>query len=412
MSKQRVIVEAVLTGKSQREVAQLYGVSQPRVSQLMAIWRTGGWDALEPQSRKPHTSPRATSPEMVTLICDLRRELIANGADGGPHSIAALLRRGGHTPPAPSTIWTTLTKAGLITPEPRKRPKHAYLRFEADLPNECWQSDFTHWRLAAGTDTEILLWLDDHSRFLLSATAHQPVTGHIVLTTFRAACTQHGTPQSTLTDNGLVFTTRFRHGPNSFEIELLNLGIAQKNGRPNHPQTQGKVERLNQTLKQWLNARTRATTLDELRAQLAAFTNYYNTDRPHRSLGTRTPAEAYTARTKATPDNNRSGHFRIRDDTVHASGSVTLRRGGRMHHIQLGTENKGTAVRILIHDLDIIVINRETGEILRELTLDPNKDSQPRGLPPGPKKGTPRQGGVKKGYKRDPKKIRMSRDMR
>jgi transposase InsO family protein len=404
MSKQRVIVEAVLAGKSQTEVARLYGISQPRVSQLVSAWRHGGWEALEPRTRRPHTSPNAISDDMTTLICDMRRTLTADGHDAGPRSIAARLTRAGHTPPAISTIWHTLTKAGLITPEPRKRPKHSYLRFEADLPNECWQSDFTHWRLANGTDAEILLWLDDHSRFILSATAHQPVTGRTVVTTFRDACTRHGTPQSTLTDNGLVFTTRHLHGPNGFEIELLKLGIEQKNGRPNHPQTQGKVERLNQTLKAWLTARPRANTLTELQHQLNEFTENYNTERPHAALRHRTPAEAYNARAKASPEHNRAGHFRIRDDIVSAAGSVTLRRGGRMHHIQLGTHCKGLVIRMLIHDLDVIVIDKTTGEILRELTINPDKDSQPRGLQPGPRKGTPRQGGVQKGYKRKPKK--------
>jgi len=341
---------------------------------------------------------------VVEAICTLRRQLITDGCDAGPHTIAALLARDGRTPPTPSTIWSILTKAGLVTPEPRKRPKHTYLRFAADLPNECWQADFTHWPLADGTDAEILIWLDDHSRFLISATAHQPVTGRIVLDTFRAACQRHGTPQSTLTDNGLVFTTRFRGGPNSFEIELLNLNIAQKNGRPNHPQTQGKVERLNQTLKRWLRARPQATTLPQLQTQLDEFTDYYNNRRPHRSLDRHTPAQAYTARAKASPEHNRSGHFRIRDDKVHANGLITLRRGGRLHHISIGTEHAGTPVRMLIHDLHVIVIDRDTGEILRELVLDPHKDNQPRGLPPGPKKGSLRQGGMKRGYHYPPQK--------
>lgn len=404
MSKQRVIVEAVLAGKSQREVARLYGVSQPRVSQLVAAWRAGGWPALEPRSRRPKTNPNATPPTVVERVLHLRTELTDYGADAGPHTIAAILARELDHPPGVTTIWRILTRAGIITPEPRKRPRRSYLRFEADLPNECWQADFTHWTLATGRDTEILLWLDDHSRYLLSATAHAPVTGRTVVDTFRTACTHHGTPQSTLTDNGLVFTTRHRHGPNAFEIELLTLGIQQKNGTPNHPQTQGKVERLNQTLKKWLAARPRATTATELQTQLDEFSDYYNTRRPHRSLQRRTPAQAYTARAKASPDHNRSGHFRIRDDTVYANGQVTLRRGGRMHHIGLGKEHAGQPVRMLIHDLHVTVINRETGEILRELTINPDVNYQPRGLPPGPKKGTPRRGGMKKGYRYNPEK--------
>jgi transposase InsO family protein len=398
MSKQRVIVEAVLAGKSQREVARLYGISQPRVSQLVAAWRTGGWDAVEPRSRRPQSNPRAIPPQLAAHICDLRRRLVDDGCDAGPATIATLLGRANMHVPAASTIASILTRAGLVTPEPRKRPKRSWLRFEADLPNECWQADFTHWPLANGADTEILLWLDDHARYLLSATAHARVTGTIVVAAFRAVCAIHGTPQSTLTDNGFVFTTRHRGGPNAFEIELLNLGVAQKNGTPNHPQTQGKVERLNQTLKRWLSARPPACDLRALQQQLDAFADYYNSERPHRSLNRHTPAEAYAARAKASPDHNNGGHFRIRDDTVHATGSVTLRRGGRLHHIKLGMEHAGTHVRMLVHDLHVIVIDRDTGEILRELTINPDKDSQPRGAKPGPRPGH-RKGGMPKGYK-------------
>ena len=402
MSKQRVIVEAVLSGKSQGEVARLYGISQPRVSQLVAAWRSGGWQALEPQSRRPRSSPNATPPEVVARVLALRADLTADGCDAGPHSIAAVLDDEMATPPGVTTIWRILTRAGAITPQPRKRPKRSWIRFEADLPNQCWQADFTHVRLATGRDAEVLLWIDDHSRYLISATAHAPVTGRIVLDAFRAASAIHGIPQSTLTDNGFVFTTRFRGGPNAFEIELLNLGVAQKNGTPNHPQTQGKVERLNQTLKKWLDARPAAATLAELNALLDQFADHYNHTRKHRSLNRRTPAAIYAARAKATPDHNHGGHFRIRDDTTDAGGKVTLRRGGRLHHISLGVEHARTPIRMLIHDLDITVINRDTGEILRDLVLDPDKDTQPLGRRPGPPPGG-KKGGMKKGYKFPPR---------
>jgi transposase InsO family protein len=398
MSKQRVIVEAVLAGKSQGEVARLYGISQPRVSQLVAAWRAGGWDALEPKSRRPQSNPNATGPDVVARVLALRAELIADGCDAGPHSIAAILDDELDTAPAVTTIWRILTRAGAITPEPRKRPKRSWIRFEADLPNECWQADFTHVRLATGRDAEVLLWVDDHSRFLISATAHTPVTGRIVVDTFRAACAINGTPQSTLTDNGFVFTTRHRGGPNAFEVELHELGIAQKNGTPNHPQTQGKVERLNQTLKQWLGARPAAATLTALQALLDQFTDYYNHRRKHRSLNRRTPADLYCARAKASPEHNHGGHFRVRDDTTDAGGKVTLRRGGRLHHICLGAEHARTHVRLLVHDLDVTVIDRDTGEIVRELTIDPDKDNQPLGRKPGPRPGH-RKGGMPKGYK-------------
>jgi len=104
MSNNRVIVEAVLAGKPQTEVARLYGISQPRVSQLVAAWRHGGWNALGPRTRRPRTSPNAISDDMVTLICTMRSGHMTDGHDAGPRSIAARITRAGHTPPAASTL--------------------------------------------------------------------------------------------------------------------------------------------------------------------------------------------------------------------------------------------------------------------------------------------------------------------
>jgi transposase InsO family protein len=101
-----------------------------------------------------------------------------------------------------------LTAAGLITPEPKKRPKSSYRRFQADQPNECWQSDFTHWQLADRTGVEIINWLDDHSRYLLASRAHRRITGQTVITTFLNIVQRYGLPQSTLTDNGSAYTPR------------------------------------------------------------------------------------------------------------------------------------------------------------------------------------------------------------
>jgi transposase InsO family protein len=145
-----------------------------------------------------------------------------------------------------ATINRTLVRQKLVTPAPAKRPRSSFVRFEAQQPNELWQADFTHYPLTTGEDCEVLSWLDDHARRALSVTAHQRVTGPVVVDTFRAAAAEHGLPAATLTDNAMVFTTRLaggRGGRNAFETELTRLGIAQKNSRPNHPTTCGKVER-------------------------------------------------------------------------------------------------------------------------------------------------------------------------
>jgi len=397
MSKARLVITAVITEhRSQSEVARAYGVSQGWISRLVARYRTEGEAAFEPRSRRPHTSPAAIADTTAERIVALRKELAGSGLDAGPDTIAWHLAHHHQVRVSPATISRYLARAGLVTPEPRKRPKSSYLRFEAEQPNECWQSDFTHYPLADGTGTEVLTWLDDHSRLALSVTAHQRVTGPIVLAAFRAAVAAYGAPASTLTDNGMVFTTRFsggRGGRNGLETELRRLGITQKNGKPNHPQTQGKVERFQQTAKKWLRAQhPQPAAIAQLQALLDAFTAAYNTERPHRSLPQQaTPATAYNARPKAVPgDRSADAHDRVRRDKISKAGNVSLRTGGRLHHIGVGRTYAGTHVLLLVQDLDIRVLNAATGELLRELTLDPTRDYQPTRRPPGPAKKHPR----------------------
>ena len=141
-----------------------------------------------------------------------------NGSpSAGPLTLQSHLARQGLPVPSTSTIRRILHHHDLIEPQPRKRPKSSYIRFAAEQPNECWQSDFTHWTLADGTDTEILNWLDDHSRYLLACTAYRRVNGGDVVASFTETAQRHGLPASTLTDNGSVYTARFTHGHNDFE---------------------------------------------------------------------------------------------------------------------------------------------------------------------------------------------------
>ncbi|MGC1349701.1 MAG: IS481 family transposase [Xanthobacteraceae bacterium] len=396
MSRARLVITAVTVEKRPvSEVARSYGVARSWVCTLLARYRAEGDAAFEPRSRRPRTSPRAISADTADLIVRLRKELTDQGLDAGPVTIAWHLEHHHQTRVSPATISRHLTRRGLITPEPKKRPKSSYIRFQADQPNECWQADFTHYPLANGAGTEILTWLDDHSRYALSVTAHQRITGPIVLTAFPAAIAAYGVPASTLTDNGMVFTTRLSGGRgsrNGLEHELRRLGIRQKNGKPNHPQTQGKVERFQQTMKKWLAAQPcQPATITELQALLGQFTTIYNHQRPHRSLPRRqTPAAAYATRPKAAPGNRDADtHDRVRTDRIWAVGTVTLRHAGQLHHIGVGRAHAGTEVLILTQDLHIRIISKATGELLRELTLDPSRDYQPTGRPPGPTRRTP-----------------------
>jgi transposase InsO family protein len=263
VSKTPLIITALFVeGQSPAEVARRYGVHRGWVYKLKARYEAEGQAALQPRSRRPHTSPRATPPATIELVLQLRAQLTADGLDAGADTIDWHLRQHHQITLSRATIHRILRRNAAITPDPKKRPKSSYHRFQADAPNECWQADFTHYRLtrpdgSPGRDVEILTWLDDHSRLALHVTAHIRVTAPIVLASFRAAYTIHGIPAATLTDNGMVFTTRLsggKGGRNALEHELRRLHITQKNSRPNHPTTCGKVERFQQTMKNWLHA--------------------------------------------------------------------------------------------------------------------------------------------------------------
>jgi hypothetical protein len=244
-----------------------------------------------------------------------------------------------------------------------------------------WQADITAWQLADEQPAEILNLIDDHSRLLLASDAYGRVKAADVVASFHEACELHGLPYSLLSDNGAVFTGASRRGKVLLESELERLGVLFKNSRPYHPQTCGKVERLHQTLKRYLARQTPPTTLPELQAQLDTFAHYYNDIRPHRALGGQTPLQAYSTRIKARPAGATAAtHFRVRQDKVDSTGTVTLRHDSRLHHIGLGRAHKGRQVKLLIADRDIRVIDLQ-GQLIRELTLDPTRDYQPLTAP-------------------------------
>lgn len=401
MTINRLVITAVITeNRPVREVAATYDVSKSWIYLLLDRYRREGEAAFEPRPRRPKTVPTATPAETVDLIIELREKLTATGLDAGPDTIAWHLTHHHGVTISRATIARYLAKAGLVVPEPKKKPKSSYIRFQAAMPNETWQSDFTHYRLTRpdgrpGADCEILTWLDDCSRYALSVTAHHRVTGPIVLATFRGTVAEYGIPASTLTDNGMVFTTRLSQGNkgagtrNGIETELRRLGVLQKNSTPGHPTTCGKVERFQQTLKKWLRGQPEQPAhIDDLQARLDAFVTEYNAHRPHRSLPHRqTPATAYTTRPKATPNTGArhdDTHDRIRYDKVDKAGKITWRYRGEMYSIGIGRTHTGTRVIILAQDLDIRVIDTATGELLRELVLDTSKRYQATGRPPGP----------------------------
>jgi len=378
MGMARYVVDAVLLERrSVREVAAAHGISCSWIYELIGRFRAGGYDALEPRSRRPRCCPHETPPAVVREIVRLRRELTAHGHDAGPATIAYHLALKLSDPPSRTSIWRILRREGLVVSQPQKRPLCSRIRFEAALPNEMWQADITTWTLQNGKPAEILNLIDDHSRLHLGADAYLRVKAPDVLESFHRAAALHGLPESLLSDNGAVFVGSYRKGKVLFEYELERLGIVFKNSRPYHPQTCGKVERLHQTLKRYLAKQKPAETLSELQEQLDAFVHYYNHIRPHRALGGRTPLQTYASRVKARPVGaSARTYFRVREDRVDESGKVSLRVDSRLYKIGLGRAHKGRRVKLLIADQDVRVIDTN-GELLRELTLDLSRCYQP-----------------------------------
>ncbi|HEU4512833.1 MAG TPA: IS481 family transposase [Nocardioidaceae bacterium] len=391
MSKAQLVITALFVEKqTPAQVAARYGVHRAWVYKLKARYEAEGDAALEPRSRRPHRSPNAVPPETIELVLRLRKELLEAGHDAGPDTLLWHLTHHHEVTLSRATVHRILARHGAITPEPKKRPKSSYIRFQAAMPNETWQSDFTHYPL---TDTEtfpkgieIITWLDDCTRYALHTSAHRAITTPIVKATFREAAGRHGIPASTLTDNGMVYTVRLagsgrRGGRNGFEQQLRAWHVVQKNSRPNHPTTCGKVERFQQTMKNWLRTQPQQpATIADVQALLDRFRSEYNQHRPHRSLPHQaTPAALYDTMPKALPGPTRDDtHDRIRHDRVDKSGTVTLRAAGQLRHIGIGRTHSRTHVILLVQDLHVRVVNAITGELLRELTIDPDRDYQPR----------------------------------
>ncbi len=382
MDLARYVVDAVvLEGRSYREVARAHGVSKSYVGKVVGRFRSGGYEALAPRSRAPKRTPHRMPDALEDEIVVLRKELSELGVDAGAQTIHYHLSLRHRRVPSVAAIWRVLRRRGFVVPEPHKRPRSSWIRFEARLPNECWKSDVTHWRLAGGDDVEIVNFLDDHSRLAVGSRVLRVATAPKVLEVFREAGARWGFPAALLTDNGCVYTTWHRGGPNVMQTELLALGIDYRHSRPYHPQTCGKVERFHQTMKGFLARRPRARSIEELQRQVDRFVAYYNEVRPHRATGRRPPRAAFEARDRARPSGPRirvGQGVRVRRDRVSKAGNVTLRHGTKLHHIGVGHTHEGKRVTLLVHGLDVRVIS-EDGELLRHLTLDPTRDYQPHG---------------------------------
>jgi transposase InsO family protein len=380
MDMGRFLVETHLrTGRPIKELARAHQVSAGWLFKLLRRYRLEGEGGLEARSRRPKASPTRIGDRWEDEIVALRKELVDDGLDAGAETVRYHLAQRHRRVPSTSTIWRVLKARGFVVPQPQKRPKSSYVRFVADLPNECWQADVTHVELESGEVFEVLNVIDDHSRLCVASRAMVRVKATDVIRVLHTSAEKWGYPAAFLSDNGLVFSSQHRHGlAGGFEQELFALGITSKHSRAYHPQTCGKVERFHQTLKKFLAAQEGVLAKKRLQRELDRFVAYYNEVRPHRGIGRQTPASIYGAREKARPTGavvSADGR-RLRLDKVDKTGAVTLRYRGRLHHIGIGNAYRGWRIAMLVDGRDIEIVGLD-GSLLRRLVLDPTRDYQP-----------------------------------
>jgi transposase InsO family protein len=371
-----------------KAVCEAHGVSRQTFYARAARVRTEGLAGLEERSRRPTRCPHRTPAEVEDAVVTKRKELLDAGLDAGARTILWHLSRdqalAGRVP-SKSTIHAILVRRGLITPEPRKRPKGSWRRFEAPAPNEWWQIDAMDWVIATGV-VKIFSVLDDYARVVVACRAVTEATSPQAWVTFCLAAQHWGLPAGVLSDNGLCFSGKLRRFEVLFEANLRDAGVRPFTGRPFHPQTTGKVERFQQTLKKWLRRQPLARDLAELQAQLDRFCQLYNFQRPHQGIGRAIPAERWHSAHPAQPADRPLEHPTypagiVRHATVTSDGVVEVHGVS----IGVGAAYQGAAATVIIDATHASVyINNQ---LARHLTIDPTRRYQPSGR----RRGGPRQ---------------------
>ena len=379
MDMGRFLIETHLrTGRPIKELAKAHDVSASWLFKLLRRYRLEGPEGLAPRSRRPKHSPTRIADLFEDEIVAAHKELAGAGFDAGAASVQFHLSSRHPEAPSVSTVFRVLKARGFVVMSPKKRPKSSVIRFQADLPNECWQADMTHVVLQSGEVYEVLNVIDDHSRLCVASRSMRVVKATDVVRVLHQAADTWGYPAALLTDNGLIFSTKRHHEVAGVtEQALFSLGIEARHARPYHPQTCGKVERFHQTMKKYLAMQEDLATPKQLQRALDHFVSYYNEVRPHRGIGRRTPAQVFNAREKAVPSSSfvKVDGRRLRIDRIDRTGRVTLRHAGKLHHIGIGNAYAGWRVAMLIDDLHIEIVALD-GSPLRRLVLDPTKDYQ------------------------------------
>jgi transposase InsO family protein len=285
-SREELCKLALREGANRRELCRRFKVEPRILYKWLERYRTNGPAGLTDRSRRPHRSPSRTEPEMEAAVLAVRRE---NPMWGG-RKIAASLRRQSLPSPSPSTITEILRRHG----EPMTTAgQKAWKRFEHAEPNALWQMDFKGDVAFGGGRLHPLTVVDDHSRYAVTLQAADNQRRQTVQNAMRTAFERYGLPEIILTDNGPPWGDTGERWLTRFGVWLIEHGVAPWHSPPCHPQSHGKNERFNRTLKHELLDRRAFDDLDQAQRAFDAWRHRYNHHRPHEALGLAVPAERY-----------------------------------------------------------------------------------------------------------------------
>ena len=336
--RQEFVAFARQEGANIAALCRQFGISRKTAYKWLARAAAGETDGAD-RSRRPHTSPGITPPEVEAAVVALRQE---NPAWGGRKLHHALAREGMVQPPAPSTITAILRRHELLSPEP---PPHAFVRFAHPAPNDLWQLDFMGHRGLDRGRVHPLTVLDDHSRFALTLRACGDERQTTVQDQLTAVFRRYGLPRIILSDNGSPWAPHGEVGLTRLEAWWLCLGIEPWHGRVYHPQTQGKVERFHGTIAAEVFAQRQFPDLATAQSAFDRFRTRYNQERPHEALDDGVPAERYQPSSRPFPETVPEIVYgpddTVRIVTVHGS----IQWQGRRHFVSRGLVGQPVAVR-------------------------------------------------------------------
>jgi len=326
MSERRAFIREVVAGADQFSVlCRKYGISRKTGYKWLARYQQEGESGLSEHSRRPQHSPTRTAPAVEALIVQARQTHPA----WGPRKLRHWLADRGHSElPAVSTISAILRRHGLI--DPLEASKHrAFQRFEHATPNQLWQMDFKgYFQLGNGDCCYPLTVLDDHSRYLVGLQACRNEQRETVQSRLTTLFQHYGLPERMLMDNGSPWGDGAGTAFTRLTVWLLRLGVAVSHGRPYHPQTQGKDERLHRSLKTELLSRVDLPDWPRCQAHFDRWRQCYNHERPHDALDLAVPASRYQPSDRPFPEVLPALVYPPGDHVrkVDASGKISFRK--------------------------------------------------------------------------------------